>query len=457
MRRYLQGLQSHFALNACGALSLGVYLAWQGMESGATRGPGLVALLAGHCALQALAWVAWQGAPMSTQGTRGEGGKLIAMLTWALLFRLALFKLNPALEDDWARYLWDGYQTASTGTPYGPPPAASFGRPEIESTWGRILSQINHPELPTIYGPLLQLGFFCAYLVEPGALWPLRIGLFGFEILCGWFVWRLGGAKPLCFFAWSPLLIKESFLNLHPELPALALLLGAWYVLGHGKVGLAGALWGCALAGRPFALLAWPFLLHRARTADSGRPAWVTLLSFGASAGLAVVAFYVAFAEPGADGGLFSFGVFATQWEFNASVYSLLAYVAGPQTARWICLGAALACIGWIYAQWHSAPRAAPPLDLVYGCFFLLTPVVNAWYLLWLLPFAALRPAAWSLAALALAPAAYATSARLGLPATELYEQPLWLRVGLYGILLIIASWGLLRYFLARKRQYFSP
>lgn len=74
-----------------------------------------------------------------------------------------------------------------------------------------------------------------------------------------------------------------------------------------------------------------------------------------------------------------------------------------------------------------------PRGDWLYGGFFLLSPVVNPWYLLWMLPFTALRPAAWSLAALALVSTSYLCGLHAGAAALGPYEHPAWLRPLEYG------------------------
>jgi hypothetical protein len=58
----------------------------------------------------------------------------------------------------------------------------------------------------------------------------------------------------------------------------------------------------------------------------------------------------------------------------------------------------------------------------------LLSPVVNAWYLLWLAPWAALRPATWHFGAMVAVSLAYLTTGVLGLPAAGVYDHPAWLR-----------------------------
>jgi hypothetical protein len=77
-------------------------------------------------------------------------------------------------------------------------------------------------------------------------------------------------------------------------------------------------------------------------------------------------------------------------------------------------------------AKWKgNVPRG----DWIFGVFFLLSPVVNPWYLLWMLPFVALFPTSAGVAALVVVSVAYAHG--LHLPGSELgpYDHPTWVRV----------------------------
>ena len=73
-----------------------------------------------------------------------------AVWIWALLFRLAGLMANPVLENDYFRFLWDGRVFALTGNPYALPPSASFGNVDVSQPFQEILSQINHPQVPSI-------------------------------------------------------------------------------------------------------------------------------------------------------------------------------------------------------------------------------------------------------------------------------------------------------------------
>ena len=97
-----------------------------------------------------------------------------AIVFWAVVFRMIGVAGLPIYEDDFYRYLWDGYLFYERGSPYGIAPSDYFGNEEIPSAFQNILGGINYPEIPTIYGPLLQLSYLLAYLIAPGEVIALQ-------------------------------------------------------------------------------------------------------------------------------------------------------------------------------------------------------------------------------------------------------------------------------------------
>jgi len=70
---------------------------------------------------------------------------------------------------------WDGRQFATTGNPYASAPATFFKDAEVPERFSSILDQINYPHVPTIYGPVCQVGFLVSYWIAPGRLWPWKL------------------------------------------------------------------------------------------------------------------------------------------------------------------------------------------------------------------------------------------------------------------------------------------
>ena len=85
--------------------------------------------------------------------------------------------------------------------------------------------------------------------------------------------------------------------------------------------------------------------------------------------------------------------------------------------------------------------------------FFLLAPVVNPWYLLWLLPFVALRPTAAGVTALAVVSLSYACGLNLGIDSLGAYGHPGWVRPVEIGAVAAALLWDWRRRLLAAERD----
>src|SRR5688572_4124569 len=136
---------------------------------------------------------------------------------WLIGASLALIGLSgqPLFEDDFYRYLWDGYRTATAGTPYGAAPEAYFADVDVPEKFRSVLDRINNPEVPTIYGPMLQGLFYLGYLVDPANERILRIFWCVANLtLVGMLLHRYP-AHRVALYAWNPLVFKEVCLSGH--------------------------------------------------------------------------------------------------------------------------------------------------------------------------------------------------------------------------------------------------
>ena len=166
--------------------------------------------------------------------------------------------------------------------------------------------------------------------------------------------------------------------------------------------------------------MAAPFVLRSARPAHG-----VTF-----AAGLGVL--YLPFVWPGgAD--LATLFVFAREWEFNASVFALLGAFPSDPVARGVCGALFLAGAGWLWLRSGGDESPVFPGDRLYGLLLLLSPVVNPWYLLWLLPFAAIRPSPWAWTASVAVLLSYATGLNLEDFAMHPFGHPWWVPPLQYG------------------------
>jgi hypothetical protein len=362
------------------------------------------------------------------------------LLIWGLLFRVIGLLGHPFLDDDYSRYLWDGRIVALSGTPYADRPSDHFTDPTVPHDFQAILDRVNHPHLPTIYGPVCQYAFLISYWLAPGMLFPLKLILLLADLVTIWLLLRLTDPRNAFLYVWCPLVITETSFTAHLDSLGIVFLLGALYALRQGNGRLLGLCSALAVGTRPLAALLVPFFLLK-----GGRTV------FGCFA-LALLAVYLPFWAYGTMGDIGGVAVFLRDWEFNSTGFALLATWFGHHTARQ--LWAATFGAWYLYRLWVWYTTDRPTIlrgDWIYGVFFLLSPVVNPWYLLWLLPFVAMFPSAWGLAALAAVNLSYAYGLNLGALHLAPYEHPMWVRPLQGGIVMLAGLRDLLTHLHAAR------
>ena len=158
---------------------------------------------------------------------RNEPIPVARLLFWAVAFRLCGLWGGPFYEDDFHRYLWDGFRFATAGTPYGVSPEAFFLDETVPSALQAALDQINHPDLATIYGPTAQLLFLLGYWIQPGSVAALQGLLIAVDLATIGLLLRLAPARNVLLYAWCPLVVKEIAFTAHPDGLGVCLLLAA--------------------------------------------------------------------------------------------------------------------------------------------------------------------------------------------------------------------------------------
>ncbi len=421
---------------------------------------------------------------------------LIALI-WAIaiLGRLALLPLAPELSDDIYRYLWDGHLLTHGVNPYAHPP----GDEAVAALRTPLHGEINHPEVPTIYPPLSQLLFGAVALLggaaigsggagaEVGGTIGAASGTVGaagapfalasssiiaakllwlcFDLGCGLLLHRIArrtGRNPapvLVWYLWSPLLIVETAWSAHFDSVGL-FLLAALMLVARSREPRRDQPAGPRLTWTPFsgplfsgALLAAATLVKFAPAA--ALPALVrrqgpaTLVAFTA----VCAALYLPFAAIGPFGGIGplepvglaalteGLRTYARHWSANEGAFAVIAAVVrDPVQARVAATALVLAVVAWVTWQRYSAERA---LLWVLGAGLLLSPTIHPWYVLWILPMAALRGnlpflllgglvflGYWGLAAY---------------EATGVWPQPLWNRAAIWVPVWLMLLRGCLR------------
>lgn len=346
---------------------------------------------------------------------------VLAVMGWAIAVRVVAAFSQPIYEDDAWRYLWDGWRVASSGAPYGLAPSEWFGDLTVPPNGHVVLDRINHPTLPTIYGPVCQAVFGLAHLIDPWRLWPLKLLIGAAELgLLAWLAARYPG-RHLLLYAWCPLVIQEVWCSAHVDaLALLPALVGVDFVL-RGRTHIGGLLLGVALATR---LSLLPVVLVVLMV--DLRSAW--------RVGVAAALCYAPFALVGGSLGIESTRVMTQDWRFNDLGNALLNSLLGSW-GRVVASG--IAGLGLLVLAWRirfartRAKLLAHPEYLVAVAMawaLLWSPVTNPWYVLWLMPALAVRPSAWILGTAIAMPVCYLTGHVLGIEELWTYDHPWWVR-----------------------------
>ena len=384
--------------------------------------------------------VAWTGLPVFGLylyfHRRGDPFPLGRLILWAVAFRLCGLAGGPFYEDDFYRYLWDAYRFATTGTPYGAAPEQFFVDPGVPALFQGVLDGINYPELPTIYGPTTQLVFLLGYWLQPASVTALQAILIAVDLATVALLLRLAPPVNVMLYAWCPLVVKEIAFTAHPDGAGVCLLLVGIVLARNRRWRTAAVCLGLAAGAKAFGLVLAPLVLAGARVRH-----WFL---FGAT----LAALYGPFALRGGTD-LASLQVFARDWEFNSALFGLLASVVPRFEAKLVLGLAFVACWGcYNFVCKRRGADEIPRGDWVYGALLAASPVINPWYLLWLLPFAAVFPSVWSWTASVAILLSYVTGLNMQDYEMHPYAQPLWARWLQFG--LILAGLG---YDLVRRRR----
>ena len=326
-----------------------------------------------------------------------------AVVFWAVVFRLIGIVGSPILEDDFYRYLLDGCVFLSTGSPYGITPESLFQANSLSKECQAALTWVNNPDLPTIYAPLLQYIFALAHIISTANINLLQLILALFDIGLILILCRFAPAKNVLLYAWNPLILKEIAFTAHPDIIGVFFLMAAFAARHQQKSALAAVMIALACACKIFAVIALPYFLYKQKFRY-----WLLIAAI-------LVVLYLPFLRPSnmdmGNTDMLIVGIFAQHWQFNATVFQLFRNFLPDLIARGFCLGIFVTGWGYYFYRYHSAHPAndrpsnnmshdlswtIPRFDWIFGVFFLLSPVANPWYMIWLLPFAVLRPSYWA-------------------------------------------------------------
>lgn len=373
------------------------------------RYPGLTLVL---LAISFIGWVV-----VGTALARRTAPSALTILGVALLLRALVLPLPPALSDDVLRYLWDGKVVAAGFDPYTLAPDSEALESLRDADW----EALPHKDVPTVYPPVAQVLFSIAARL-PGSLYVLKGVLACLELLgCALLIViarRRGiSLDRVTWYAWNPLVVVETAGMGHVDAIGVTAVIAVvlWLGPGRRRPARSAVMAAVGVLAKIVPLLAVPMWAR-----ISGRP-----LHFLVVAGLvtSVGLLPLTIGTGGVPPGLVRYAV---SWEFNGPLYEPLwraldwvgapGLVAGSLDALKALTGrheavnfvyayrypqflAKLVLWGVLAAAMVSSLRRREGVSAtgrLFGWMILCSATVYPWYLLWVLPWAALcRQRAW--------------------------------------------------------------
>jgi len=359
-------------------------------------------------------------------GTRELQTLLAVVIGVGLALRLAMLAVNPVLEDDYHRYLWDGAVTAHGLDPYAVAPGDAgheegTPRGRLAAEAGVVMDRINHPDLRTIYPPVAQAAFALAHLIEPWSITAWRIVcLIGDAATLALLLalLRAAGRSPLwsALYWWNPVVVKELINSAHMEAILMPLVLGALLLAVHRRPLAASGVLGLAVGAKLWPIMLAPIVLRPLFDDRARLSASLVLLG-----GLCVL-WAVLPLRSGIDetSGLLAY---AQRWQTNSALFPALQWIAATIMApfapaehlpgmlvRGATAGLVLAlALRLSITPWRDAEDLMTRSGLIVAVVLLLSPAQFPWYLVWVLPFLAFRPSIAMLTLTATMPIYYAS------------------------------------------------
>jgi hypothetical protein len=316
------------------------------------------------------------------------------ILAGALVFRMTLIPLAPALSTDLYRYRWDGHIQAAGWNPYAVRP----DDPRLQELRDAHWYEMPAPDMPAIYPPVSELAFHLAWRLSgnlPGAVIafkaPMVLADFSMLAMLAWWFRRTGEKNfRLAVYAWNPLVIVEFAASGHNDAIALALVLGALLVIQR-RPAVSTMLLTAASLTKAFPAVLVPLWLRKTGPPRT-RAGWKCALAGIATAAICVAPYWRALRLLAANVENFELN----RRNYHASLYTVVGWFTGvPDIPAGLGVGVVSGLALWLAARRAESMRAA---YLLFGAILLLSPNGYSWYFTWIVPLLCFFPnPAWLL------------------------------------------------------------
>ncbi len=345
-------------------------------------------------------WIIWRA-------LKGHPTSWMAIWGAAVGCRLILWFTDPVLENDYWRYLWDGKMVAHGINPYLYAPSD----PVLDSYETDYRGLIGWNQYKTIYPPFSQYVFGLIQLIAADSVIALKIALTLFDLATGgvlmlWLSRNGRDPKWAILYLLNPLVLKEIANSSHLDSLPVFLSMLALYWMSSPKPAPPADLraWSAlalATASKLYPLILVPLFMRLDPRWRRGLLLYIAIL----------VGLYLPFLEAGSSL-LSGTRTYATYWIFNAGLFQLTAaafrwiasYIPRNDQLLWlqpmiandvpakVALGSFyLVFLAFITRRLRSRPDLARTAMYAIGALLVISPVVDAWYVLWILPLACLN------------------------------------------------------------------
>ena len=334
--------------------------------------------------------------------SHGKGPSIGLIVAVGILCRIILWFSEPVLENDYWRYLWDGRVLAHGINPYLYAPLD----PALDFLSTTYRSSIGWPKFGTIYPPFSEIIFAGIHFIAPDSVLALKAVLTAFDLATGfllirWLVSRGQDRAWSALYFLNPLVLKEIANSAHLDSIAVFFSMAALYLFiekpKHRVV--SWIMLALSASAKLYPLVLVPLLARL--DAKWQRHLWIFAAVF--------IGLYLPFVGAGTR----LFGgtqAYAKYWIFNASIFqvttlslnSLLANIPIFQASYWTDVlrndYPAKLVLGGVFIVslvrrtrlMNSIEELAGSAFWILGLLLLISPVVDAWYVLWVLPLACL-------------------------------------------------------------------
>lgn len=312
------------------------------------------------------------------------------ILLFGMLFRAFLVPDTPELSNDVYRYVWDGRVQARGINPYLHPPSAKDLTPLRDNT---IFPNINRKDYPTIYPAGAQIFFRLSIAIAGDSITGFKGILIFLDVLTMLVLvallnaYRLDTARVLIY-AWNPLVIYEIAQSGHLEGLTVLLMVTALYLHATGKKTSGVISLSLAASTKLFPALLLPAFLGRGERIK-GVLVFVSCFAV----------LYLPFMSAGSRLSGFLPVYFNDPYEsFNLGLkYLIMNVFPGISYSLLTGIFLGIYCAAGLFFFFKEKERLQVPwyCYILVGLMIVFAPAsLHPWYVVWLVPFLVLYPAA---------------------------------------------------------------